>query len=263
MNLSSILKATNHVKSHPGVRVVFSQDRTGLSCVCFFWPFGCYAFINLWFHASVLDLLLRWHSLSSGQEECSSGPAAVTLTPLIADILEILLLLCCGKAFFLALAGFVLVEPLCLMKHPLQQWPEKSSWEDNFFFSFSAASCVWEFCTHPDTAVWGGEPSMETIIQKLEATEPLSYSSFVPPRNPVTWLTSFGCELSPATVLSCSSGSLFLFLGAAGTFMTVWLAVGHDFQFWGMLLTYLIRDFFSTFFFIFSLGKSLAFGWNR
>lgn len=79
MNLSSILKATNHVKSHPGVRAVFSQDRTGLSCVCFFWPSGCYAFINLWFHASVLDLLLRWHSLSSGQEECSSGPAAVTL----------------------------------------------------------------------------------------------------------------------------------------------------------------------------------------
>lgn len=42
--------------------IVFLQDRTALNCACFVWPFGCYAFINLWFHARVLDLLLRWHS---------------------------------------------------------------------------------------------------------------------------------------------------------------------------------------------------------
>lgn len=123
---------------------------------------------------------------------------------------------------------------------------KKSSWEANFF----SASYVWEFCTRPDTAVWVGEPRMETIIQKLEATTPLSYSSFVPLRNPVTWLASFGCELSLATVLSCSSGSLFLFLSAAGTFMMVWLAVGHDFQFWERFLTYLIYDCFSFIFFL-------------
>jgi hypothetical protein len=64
---------------------------------------------------------VRWHSLSSGQEELLSSLAAVMLGSLIADILEIFLLLYFAKAFFLALTVFFLVEPLCLMKHPLQR----------------------------------------------------------------------------------------------------------------------------------------------
>lgn len=52
---------------------------------------------------------------------------------------------------------------------------------------------------------------MEAIIQRLEGTAPLSYSSFVPLRNPATWLGSFVHELaSPESVLSCSSGRIFL-----------------------------------------------------